>query len=180
MTMPAAREDRKDDDGLSLVELIVVVVLLGILAGVIGTIFTNSWRAQNDVTTTTAATNSGQLVGQSVERAVRNGVALRVTDGGSTLWVRTAYTDSKQCQLFWVASDGGLHMASAVTGAALPSPASWASHVTKVPGSAAYFTLIGSNTIDYAFNLGTAAAPVNISGSASLRTSPTGGGSCWT
>ncbi|MFB7885672.1 prepilin-type N-terminal cleavage/methylation domain-containing protein [Microbacterium sp. NPDC056057] len=171
---------RRDDSGLSLVELIVVVVLLGILAGVVGTILANSWRAQNDVTTTTEATNSGQLVGQSVERAVRNGVALRITDGGSTLWVRTAYTNNRQCQIFWVSSDGGLHMASAATGAALPSPTSWASDVTKVPGSTAFFTLVGSNSVDYAFNVGTAAAPVRISGSASLRTSPSGGGSCWT
>ncbi|MGU3643971.1 type II secretion system protein [Microbacterium sp. C23T] len=178
--MTRSRALREDDNGLSLIELIIVVILLGILAVTIGTILANSWRAQSDVTTTTAATNRGQLVGQSVERAVRNGVALRVTDGGSTLWVRTEYAGDKQCQMFWVSSDGGLHMASASTGSALPSPPAWATDVTKVSGVAAYFTLSSSNTVDYAFNIGTDAAPVKISGSVSLRTSPQGGGSCWT
>ena len=45
----------QDDDGLSLIELIIVVLLIGVLGVVIGMIFINSVKAQDTVTTTTEA-----------------------------------------------------------------------------------------------------------------------------
>ena len=69
--LPAERESG-DEAGLSLIELIVVVVLVGILSGVVVMILVNSWNTQQDVNSTTVATNEGQVYASSIERAVRN------------------------------------------------------------------------------------------------------------
>lgn len=177
-----ASTSRGDDSGVSLIELIVVVVLLGIMGSIIATIFINSWRTQDTVATTTQATNEGQFVGQSIERAVRNGVAVSPTNGGaSKLLVRTPYTDSRHCQVFWVSADGKLYMAEGTTGSTLSSPSPWAANVSLPGGSPAPTTFfqMANGTVTYGFNLGTAAAPVTIQGSVAMRSAGGDGGDCW-
>ena len=179
------KRDGRGADGLSMIELIVVVVLVGIMGIVVATILSNSWQAQGDVTTTTRATNEGQLVGQSIERAVRNGLCMDAPDS-RTLQVHTGYPtgDTRVYQQFWIAPDpidsskSALYMANSAS-TTLPSPSPWATGVAMVPGSSAYFVLSADRkSVTYSINLTTDAAPVTISGSASLR-APGGPTPCW-
>ncbi len=56
----------------------------------IATIFVNSWRTQEQVTSVTQATNRGQVVGSTIERAMRNALYFDVTESGTVLRVRTS------------------------------------------------------------------------------------------
>jgi len=180
-----------DDDGLSLIELIIAVMIIGVLGIAITMIFVNSVRAQDTVTTTSEATNSGQLYGQSVERAMRNAVVFEVGDAGRLLRVQTSLSGERQCQAFWITAPGGspddaLYMTSRA--GALPglSTADWPQPWHAVGGVAPlsandgrYFTDAGDR-VRFAFDIETDAAPVTISGEAATRSPATGETNpCW-
>jgi type II secretory pathway pseudopilin PulG len=173
---------RHAESGLSLVELIIVVMLVGIMGGAMAIILVNSWTAQNDVTTTTQATNRGQLIGQSIERAMRNAQQVNVSPDGTMLQVHTYQAGSKQCQAFWFT--GGAAYMTQNSGALPPAavnswPNSWQSGV-QAHGSTPFFTLTG-NAVGYRFDISTNVAPVAFSGQAALRVLPMSGVSapCW-
>ena len=69
--------------GLGLIELIVALLVSTIVLIAVATILVNSWLTQQDVTSTTQATTRGQLIGQSIERAMRNAVAFDISPDGS-------------------------------------------------------------------------------------------------
>lgn len=176
MSQTALEEEARDDAGLSLIELVVVVALVGIMSSVIFMILVNSWNTQNDVNSTTVATNEGQVYATSIERAVRNAEAIRVT-GANTIEVRTTLGGSNVCQAFKVES-GAAYLAS---GAASPSwPAAWIGENVSAVSSAPYFSL-DAGTVTYAFEIVTEASPVVFQGTVAARNDTTSGGSspCW-
>ncbi|HWU29683.1 MAG TPA: hypothetical protein VN041_11425 [Microbacterium sp.] len=179
----------RDEDGLSLIELIITVLIIGVLGIAIGMIFINSVRAQDTVTTTTEATNSGQLYGQSIERAMRNAQAFDVTDSGRMLRVQTSLAGAKQCQAFWItkpsgSSDDALYMtsnASTLPGALTSSwPKPWHEVGGVATGDGGVYFADGGDRVSFSFNIKTDAAPVTITGSAARRFPSTGGANtCW-
>ena len=173
----------QEDGGLSLIELIVVVVILGILGTVIVMIFVNTWKSEEAVRTQSQATTSGQLVSSEIERAMRNAVAFDVSPDGSTLRVNSSLSGSRQCQAFSLAADGA-HM----TVAASPAAASgWPIWQKNIASSGPPFFAKSGNSVTYAFSAlsksdaGTvAAAPVQFTGTAYMRNAAAGSLSpCW-
>lgn len=178
--------DARDDSGVSLIELIVVIVLIGILGTAVAAIFINSWRAQEQVTSTTQATNAGQVIGQVIERAVRNGRCIDLVNS-NMVRVNTVYPagDSRRYQQIWIApsvdtpGESDLYLAASST-TSLPSPGPWIENVSHVAGSSAYFALSpDKKTLTYAIDMETEATPVTISGSVSLRDTSGGPSTCW-
>jgi prepilin-type N-terminal cleavage/methylation domain-containing protein len=170
-----------NDDGFTLIELIVVIILIGILGGGIATIIANSWTVQNDVTTTSQATNRGQLIGQSIEMAVRNAQAIDVSPDGSLLRVHTTQSGSKTCQGFWF-TGGSAYMTQ--TAGALPNavvsswPKAWQGQVVQHSG--APFIVANGATVTYTFDIDTNGAPVSIAGQVAMRAPSTGvTAPCW-
>ena len=156
------------------------IVLVGV-----GTILINSWLTQQDVTSTTQATNRGQLISSAVERAMRNGMAFQVTGAnGSELWVWTSLAAGAQCQGFRL-TDGHAQMKTS-TGA-LGSPADWPEwqdgilQRTTTSGSPIDFFTEAGRTVSYTFDIRTESAPVRFGGEASTRYASSGGvNPCWT
>src|SRR6186713_108319 len=72
VTMHPMTEPVADDAGLGLIELIVALLVSSVVLIAVATILVNSWLTQQDVTSTTEATTRGQLIGQNIERAMRN------------------------------------------------------------------------------------------------------------
>jgi len=178
-----------DDAGLSLIELVIYVLLVSVLLGAMATILINSWSTQQDVQTTTQATNRGQLIGQSIERAVRNSEAVKVSDDKSMLSVHTTFGGERTCQAFWFAG-GALYMtnsagilpAPAPSGGSTPPSAGWPQPWVPskvVPtGPAGVFDEAGM-TVTYSFDIDTDSAPVRFSGEVSRRYAMGDTSPCW-
>lgn len=169
---------RRDDAGLSLVELIIYVLLAGIIVVTTAMILINSWNTQKDVTSVSEATNRGQSMGSTIERAMRNALAFEVTNENE-LRVRTSLNGSQQCQAFYLAA-GTARLAQS-SGALPVTPSSWTVWNTGVKknGSQPFFVQDGS-TVIYTFDIETDSAPVRFAGEASIRSTTSGVTSpCW-
>lgn len=193
--MSTPRATSVADEGLSLIELIIVVLLVGILSSVLVMILINSWNTQRSVTTTSEATNSGQLIGTSIERAVRNAELFEVSDDGRMLRVHTTLEGARTCQAFLFAkpdpaAEGDAMYMATTEASALPAwdplladpalwPNPWTPEKVEPQGTTPYFALDG-NEVTYRFDIDTESAPVSFSGTVARRT-PTEGTSspCW-
>ncbi|MEU1973687.1 prepilin-type N-terminal cleavage/methylation domain-containing protein [Microbacterium sp. NPDC019599] len=167
-------ERLQDDEGLSLVELIVYIVILGIVMIALTTMFVNTYKAQASVTSQTQATSRGQLVASEIERAMRNAIAFTVSADGSTLHVNTSFSGSKQCQVFALTSDG-LKMSLSAS----PAPAEatwpvWQERVALVNATTPAFTPLGADGVSYAFNATNDSGPVRFAGNAYMRNDKSG------
>ena len=171
---------RTNDDGLSLIELIVAIVVSGIVIAAIATIFVGSWRTQEQVTSVTQATNRGQLVSSTIERAMRNALYFDVTESGTVLRVRTSLEGDLKCQGFRI-TDAAAQLTTDAS--SLPSPntawATWQPGITN-QGSIPYFVRTTPGSLTYSFKITTDASPVNFSADADPRSvQETGSGGCW-
>ena len=172
MTMPTNNE--RSDAGVTLIELIIYVVLVTLVLGGVAMILINSWRTQENVLSESEATNRGQLVSSSIERAVRNGVAIDVQDD-NTLRVHTSLGGERACQGFSFAGDNAsMRMTSGALGTGW---AQWQDGITAISGQP--FLERDGATVTYAFEIATSGAPVRFVGTVAAR-NPTGVSSpCW-
>ena len=170
----------QDDDGLGLVELIVAIVVSGIVIVAMATIFVNSWRAQGQVTTVTQATNRGQLVASTIERAMRNALFFDVTESGTVLRVYTSLAGELKCQGFRV-TDGGAQFTTDAALLSTPNTSwpAWQSGLTQI-GTTPYLVRTTAGSLTYTFRITTEAAPVSFTGDVLPRSiQDTGSGGCW-
>jgi type II secretory pathway pseudopilin PulG len=163
------------DDGLTLIELIIYMLISSMILVAVGGMLINSWRAQDNVISESQATNRGQIVTSAIERAVRNALALKVV--GSTLQVHTSL-EGRTCQGFGLAADATMAMGTDALPAVWPE---WVSGISSIPGMPVLEEVVAGKTVNYAFQITTttSAAPVRFIGSVSAR-NPTGASSpCW-
>lgn len=74
-----------NDQGVSLVELIVVVVVSSLLAGLLTTIFVNGLTTQQKSTARDTATGQANVVTTTMAEALRNSTSIRVSGAGTRL-----------------------------------------------------------------------------------------------
>lgn len=170
--------DRSDDDGISLIELIVYVLIASVLLLATAAILSNSWSTQRNVTNVTNATNRGQVMTSTIERAMRNAIAFDVSVDGSTLLVHTSLTGSLACQGFsLVTGESRMSLSPTALGASSTWPV-WQPGVAQ-RGSTPFFAETGT-TVAYTFDITTTAAPVRFAGQAAARSAATGvSAPCW-
>jgi Tfp pilus assembly protein PilW len=175
-----------DDFGLGLIELLVGILVSTIVLIGVGTILVNSWLTQSDVLSTSEATNRGQLVSSSVEKAMRNALFFDVRPGGTELVVHTSFTGNRQCQAFHLADDIAEMKTSEIdidlqawgTWLEADTDRGWQALVAQ-SGSTPFFVKTGE-TLTYTFDIETDSAPVRFRGEASTRSVGTWGSSpCW-
>lgn len=80
-----SRSLRADEDGVTLVELIVAVVISAMFGGVLALMFVNGWDAQERSVSRDTATGQANLVKTTMSDSLRNATSLRVSDSGKRL-----------------------------------------------------------------------------------------------
>lgn len=171
-------ETWNEDDGVSLIELVVYVLIASVLLLATVAILTNSWSIQRNVTNVTNATNRGQLMTSTIERAMRNAIAFDVSVDGSTLLVHTSLGGTLVCQGFALtAGEARMSLSGSALGASSTWPV-WQMGATQ-RGSTPFFAETGS-TVAYTFDISTTAAPVRFTGQAAARSATAGViAPCW-
>lgn len=169
----------RSQSGLSLVELIIYVLLASVILFATALILGNSLNAQKDVTSVSEATNRGQAMGRTIERAMRNALDFDVSVDQQELRVRTSLGGALRCQAFSLApGTARLSQSSGALPALSTSWTVWNEGVEK-RGATPFFEQTGQ-TVVYTFDIRTDSAPVRFSGEASTRSTPTGVSSpCW-
>ena len=167
------------EEGLTLVELIIYVMLVGLILLITAMILANSITTQRDVTSVSQATNRGQAMGRTIERAMHNAVAFQVNASRTELRVRTSLPGDLACQAFQL-TDGTARLS--FSSGPLPDLATdwsdWQDAVIPYE-TEPYFSVDGQE-VSYTFQIETDSAPVRIAGAASTRSTPTGvTAPCW-
>ncbi|MFH8252510.1 hypothetical protein ACH3VR_19235 [Microbacterium sp. B2969] len=167
-----------DDEGVSLIELIVYFLLASLVVLTTASILINSFTTQRNVSSVTQATSRGQGMGAIIERAVRNSVAYEIASDGTWLKVQTTLGGNLKCQGFSLTTGEARLSQSA---SMLASPSNWTTWTQGVQpqGTTRYFTESGERVV-YTFDLSTSGGSVRITGDAEPRSVAIGSsGGCW-
>jgi len=127
------------DEGLTLIELLIYMVLAVVVLFIVGGLLITSLTSEQKVRDSTQASNVGQLVAQSVGQGVRNATAMKVIDlggGSQLLMVRTASVTTSQAWVCEAWYFGGGEVRTIRTSPASAIPTS--------PANIATWTLLGT------------------------------------
>lgn len=147
------RRITRDDAGVSLVELIIVVVVMGIIGSLITMIFVNGLTSQQATTARDLATGRATVITETLADSVRNAVTLRVRADGSRIdAVVVLPNKSFECRAWAINSNAEL-VYSAGSSARTSSPDTWGALAEKVSGSlsgtpARAFATAGMNALN--------------------------------
>lgn len=139
----------REDDGLSLIELLIYMILIGLIGALVVTLFINIWQTERSVNDKTTATSEGQLIASQIEKAMRNAIGFAIEDDGRILKVVTSLGESAQCQSFAFETDGVV-MSITPAPATQESAGSWQQSVTQT-GSTQYFVPADADGVRYSF-----------------------------
>lgn len=108
---------RRDESGVTIVELLVAILVSGLFVGLLALTLVNGLRAQEQATARDTATGQANVVVSSLHTAVRNAASFRVSDTGKRLDVVVAVVGSTltwECQA-WRLSGGSLYFSEGTT-----------------------------------------------------------------
>ncbi len=182
----------KQDDGFTLIEVLVALMLTSLVITVIGGLFVSVTKTQQTVDAVTSSTTSGQQDATTVTDRVRNGSGFVLTDSGADQLVvaRSAGTGSVinwTCYAwYYSASSKSIRMTTSAPGTkiAVPTPAQLAGWTLLVSGvtprsGSQVFTSTGTQ-LSLEFNAQAGGhPPVAIQTSAAPMTGPTEDNSCF-
>lgn len=173
-----------DDEGITLVELIVYVVIAALVTGLMAGIFINGLRSQTAATDRDTATGRAGVVTNSLQTSLRNATAVNpATGSGNTLIaVVTTGTSGWQCRAWSLTSTGNLVYKASSTSFSVASTAGWTVLASGVKGSFAggkVFSSSSATQVRYAFSVTTSASTVPISGAVTAQATMSGAGPCW-
>ncbi|WP_417555200.1 PulJ/GspJ family protein [Microbacterium sp.] len=168
--------------GLSLIELIIYMLIIGVIGSLITMLFVNIWQTEGSVNGQTTGTTRGQLISSQIERAMRNATAFTIEDGGSTLKVTTSLDGTLRCQGF---TFDGTEARMTISASPNVDPGTWPDwqNGVKPVGSAPFFAANGANGVTYSFDTTTpdlTGTPVRFTGDVHMRNTSAGTLSpCW-
>jgi Tfp pilus assembly protein FimT len=113
----------RSERGFTLIELLVYMMLATVVLLIVGGILINSLKAEQTVRSSVEGADTGQLISQSVTKAVRNASAIRLTAPAASsqlLTVRTTDGASGWVCRAWYYGAGEVRMRTSAT--AIPAP----------------------------------------------------------
>ncbi|GEM_PF-1544470 len=160
-----------NDEGVSLIELIVAIVVSGLFAGMVTLMFVNGWAVQDRSLSRDSATAQANLVKATMASALRTATAVRVSSGGMRLDAQVAMPNASydgmwewECRA-WVLTDDSIRYS---VGATIRDgdPAEWPVLAGKSPqrerdavagtigaGASAPFVLVESKGVQIGLNI---------------------------
>lgn len=149
-----ARARYRADQGFTLVELMVYIILFGIVGTMVAMLVWNGYKSQLNVTETTYNTGNMQNAAALIDHDVRYAAAFSITNSGTMLRTRTWVGDPDagafQCHAWYydAASKTLRHTSSAgdTMGASASSAASWDVYVDGVVATSP-FTATDTDTV---------------------------------
>lgn len=183
---------RRDDAGLTLIELMVAGLILSIVLLAIGGMLISILTTQRTVANVTQTTTTAQATATAIVAGVRNASDVRLTTptgADQLLVVRTANSDdtiSWSCRAWYYEASTGTIRSMTTPGARIPAPtapqlADWAvvaTDVTPRTGSGIFSVITGGIGISYNAEVSDG-APVAIQTSAIKRSGVAEVGSCY-
>lgn len=133
MTVPRTPPGTPDDEGITLVELIVVIVVSALFLGLIAGLFANGLNAQNQATARDRATGQANVLSASLTSSIRNAVAARVAADGKRVDATVRTSAGWECRA-WVL-DGTSVLYSAGDTARTAAPTGWTALAKGVSGT---------------------------------------------
>nr|BFF11071.1 hypothetical protein GCM10025699_23740 [Microbacterium flavescens] len=96
-----------DDDGVTLVELIIYIVVTSLFLGLLALMFVNGLRAQAQTTDRDSATGQSNVVSNSIQSSLRNATAFTITSANRALIAKVSTPGGgRECRA-WVVTTGG-------------------------------------------------------------------------
>jgi prepilin-type N-terminal cleavage/methylation domain-containing protein len=140
LTMNTRLRRRRDDDGFTLMELLISVGLFAIIMTIVGSVILSSLGADRTVRTVTTTTTEGQLVVNVIEEAVRNSTAVSIataSDGVSVFaTVRSTVGGSAACVAWFYDSETEtVYQRRAAAAITAPTPGAVGDTWTRLGGS---------------------------------------------
>lgn len=183
------------DDGFTLIEILVTVMLSVLVLSVAGGLLISTSRAERQVSSLDTAASASQLASNSITRGIRNASELRVTAGGGNDRLLVARTATAGNTLSWVCSawfyqsaTKTLRYKTSPTAIPMPAPAdlaSWtqlAENVTPI-GATAVFIQDSPTKARFAWTVASSASGAGAAATAqatlSTRSGVTGGAPCF-
>lgn len=165
-----------DERGVTLIELITVIALIGVVFGGLTAVLMGIWSAQRTVTDTTQATTQADAVSTALDRALRNAQAIKISDSGATLQVRTSLPRQNRCQGFAVVA-GALRVHQSAD--ALPDRSTWSPWVKTAAGAGPASFTMQQTKIAYAITLTVDDTALVVESAVAPRTPSGGSTPCW-
>lgn len=188
---------RRDERGLTLVELIVAIVIAGLFAGMLTVAFVNGWTAQEKSVARDKATGQANLLRTTMSDSIRNATAVRVSDSGKRVDAVVAKPGTSFTATWTWECRAWVHIDKSVRYSAGSSPrgadaTSWVVLAGKSPqrpldeaappAGAVPFTLLGTKGVQINLDITVGDVPKTVrvsDGIAGQAVAQTGAITCW-
>ncbi|HWK76917.1 hypothetical protein [Microbacterium sp.] len=174
------RRQDPDDDGLTLVELILYMLIAGVVLVLVSSIFINGWGAQVATTDRDAATGQANLVTASLQKSIRNATEINPSTGSGDTLVAVVATGSSgwECRAWKRDATGDLLYKSSNSVIDTSVTTGWATLATGIDDGP-IFSAPSSTRLEYSFTASAGSATVPINGAVKAQAVIQGAGPCW-
>ncbi|MFC5432803.1 prepilin-type N-terminal cleavage/methylation domain-containing protein [Microbacterium suwonense] len=125
----------RDDDGITLIEVIVYLVISGMFLALLAGLFVAGLRAQTTATDLDSATGASGVVSSSLQSGIRNAAAFALSDDNQTVVATVIADDGPSCRGWRVTADGDLLYQRSSSAIPLTGGSGWTAIAHGVVGS---------------------------------------------
>jgi len=172
-----SRFRKRSDDGITLMELVVGVFIMGLVSLLVFNIFIATSNTGNTVQTSQQSISETQIATSMLSKDVRNGVAFQVDNTGNRLDVESA---DGTCAT-WIYADGSLYKHTSEAGNGELDPTTWFNSFSyaSLGDATSFFTPLGDTGVRYEFQLGKDTGAISMSGDIYQRVIPKDSSHCF-
>ena len=126
----------QDDDGVSLVELIITIAVSALFLGLLALMFVGGLRAQAQTTDRDTATGQSAIVTNSLLTSLRNASAFTITSAGRAVVAEVTRPDGgRECRAWAVTTGGDVRYRAAASVISTADTTTWSVLVDGDPAS---------------------------------------------